>query len=298
MTACASGSSNRSIAAASSARAAAAENAGTIGPAPRPPCETCAAASARRARRRGAAASAGRARDPRGNRGGDRPTSGPARGARSGAPTRAAALGSRPSACSTRRFSASCSACTQDYTGAGQDLTRCRGYRYGGAVTVQDLHKEEHEDGPLAILVVSALMTAGSTPAATTKKAAAPQKKSSRPPSPRASSRRSSSSSSGRARGSTVQPGPSTVFAPTDAAFAKVPKATLAALAKNKAALKAVLLYHVVKGKAHGGAGVDAHVGADAGGRDAVPTSRAGRCTSEARGSSRPTSWRRTASST
>ena len=39
-----------------------------------------------------------------------------------------------------------------------------------------------------------------------------------------------------------------TVFAPTDAAFAKVPKATLAALAKNKAELKAVLLYHVVKG--------------------------------------------------
>ncbi len=43
-------------------------------------------------------------------------------------------------------------------------------------------------------------------------------------------------------------PGPLTVFAPTDAAFAKVPKATLAALAKNKAELKAVLLYHVVKG--------------------------------------------------
>jgi uncharacterized surface protein with fasciclin (FAS1) repeats len=42
--------------------------------------------------------------------------------------------------------------------------------------------------------------------------------------------------------------GPVTVFAPTDAAFAKVPKATLAALAKNKAQLKAVLLYHVVKG--------------------------------------------------
>jgi len=39
-----------------------------------------------------------------------------------------------------------------------------------------------------------------------------------------------------------------TVFAPTDAAFAKVPKKTLAALAKNKAELKAVLLYHVVKG--------------------------------------------------
>ena len=43
--------------------------------------------------------------------------------------------------------------------------------------------------------------------------------------------------------------GPLTVFAPTDAAFAKVPKATLAALGKDKAKLKAVLLYHVVKGK-------------------------------------------------
>src|SRR5213083_347959 len=42
--------------------------------------------------------------------------------------------------------------------------------------------------------------------------------------------------------------GPFTVFAPTDAAFAKVPKATLATLAKNKAKLRAVLLYHVVKG--------------------------------------------------
>jgi uncharacterized surface protein with fasciclin (FAS1) repeats len=40
-----------------------------------------------------------------------------------------------------------------------------------------------------------------------------------------------------------------TVFAPTDAAFAKVPKATLEALAKDKAKLRAVLLYHVAKGK-------------------------------------------------
>jgi uncharacterized surface protein with fasciclin (FAS1) repeats len=40
-----------------------------------------------------------------------------------------------------------------------------------------------------------------------------------------------------------------TVFAPTDAAFAKVPKATLRALAKDKAKLRAVLLYHVAKGK-------------------------------------------------
>jgi len=43
--------------------------------------------------------------------------------------------------------------------------------------------------------------------------------------------------------------GPFTVFAPTDAAFAKVPKRTLAALAKDKAKLRAVLLYHVAKGK-------------------------------------------------
>ena len=43
--------------------------------------------------------------------------------------------------------------------------------------------------------------------------------------------------------------GPLTVFAPTDAAFAKVPKATLDALGKDPAKLKAVLLYHVVSGK-------------------------------------------------
>jgi len=40
-----------------------------------------------------------------------------------------------------------------------------------------------------------------------------------------------------------------TVFAPTDAAFAKVPKATLNALAQDKQKLRAVLLYHVAKGK-------------------------------------------------
>jgi uncharacterized surface protein with fasciclin (FAS1) repeats len=45
------------------------------------------------------------------------------------------------------------------------------------------------------------------------------------------------------------RPGPYTVFAPTDAAFAKVPKQTLNALLANKAKLKAVLLYHVVPGK-------------------------------------------------
>ena len=40
--------------------------------------------------------------------------------------------------------------------------------------------------------------------------------------------------------------GPYTVFAPTDAAFAKVPKATLDALGQDKAKLRSVLLYHVV----------------------------------------------------
>ena len=43
--------------------------------------------------------------------------------------------------------------------------------------------------------------------------------------------------------------GPFTVFAPTDAAFAKVPKKTLNALAKDRAKLRAVLLYHVAAGK-------------------------------------------------
>jgi uncharacterized surface protein with fasciclin (FAS1) repeats len=39
-----------------------------------------------------------------------------------------------------------------------------------------------------------------------------------------------------------------TVLAPTDAAFAKVPKATLDALAKDRARLRAVLTYHVLEG--------------------------------------------------
>ena len=44
--------------------------------------------------------------------------------------------------------------------------------------------------------------------------------------------------------------GPLTVFAPTDAAFKSVPKATLQKLANDKMALRRVLLYHVVKGNA------------------------------------------------
>jgi uncharacterized surface protein with fasciclin (FAS1) repeats len=40
-----------------------------------------------------------------------------------------------------------------------------------------------------------------------------------------------------------------TVFAPTDAAFKKVPKRTIDALLKDPAKLRAVLLHHVVKGR-------------------------------------------------
>ena len=42
--------------------------------------------------------------------------------------------------------------------------------------------------------------------------------------------------------------GPFTVFAPTDEAFAKVPKADLDALLKDKVRLTSVLTYHVVSG--------------------------------------------------
>jgi uncharacterized surface protein with fasciclin (FAS1) repeats len=46
-------------------------------------------------------------------------------------------------------------------------------------------------------------------------------------------------------------PGPFTVFAPTDAAFAKLPAGTVDTLLKpeNKAKLTAILTYHVVPGK-------------------------------------------------
>src|SRR5213596_972027 len=43
--------------------------------------------------------------------------------------------------------------------------------------------------------------------------------------------------------------GPFTVFAPTDAAFAKIPTDALQSLLKDKAALSGVLTYHVVAGK-------------------------------------------------
>jgi uncharacterized surface protein with fasciclin (FAS1) repeats len=47
--------------------------------------------------------------------------------------------------------------------------------------------------------------------------------------------------------------GPFTVFAPSDEAFAKVPKEQLEALLKDKAKLTQVLTYHVVPGKVMAG---------------------------------------------
>ena len=48
-------------------------------------------------------------------------------------------------------------------------------------------------------------------------------------------------------------PGPFTVFAPSDEAFAKLPKGTVEALLKpeNKEKLKSILLYHVVDGRVY-----------------------------------------------
>ena len=43
--------------------------------------------------------------------------------------------------------------------------------------------------------------------------------------------------------------GPFTVFAPTDAAFAKLPAGTVDGLLKDKAKLTSILTYHVVPGK-------------------------------------------------
>lgn len=45
--------------------------------------------------------------------------------------------------------------------------------------------------------------------------------------------------------------GPFTVFAPTDAAFAKLPKGTVEALLNDKEKLRAILTYHVVPGRLH-----------------------------------------------
>jgi uncharacterized surface protein with fasciclin (FAS1) repeats len=48
-------------------------------------------------------------------------------------------------------------------------------------------------------------------------------------------------------------PGPFTIFAPTDAAFAKLPAGTVDALLADKAKLASILTYHVVPGKVMAG---------------------------------------------
>ena len=48
-------------------------------------------------------------------------------------------------------------------------------------------------------------------------------------------------------------PGPFTVFAPTDAAFAKLPAGTVEALLADKEKLASILTYHVVSGKVMAG---------------------------------------------
>ncbi len=53
--------------------------------------------------------------------------------------------------------------------------------------------------------------------------------------------------------------GPFTVFAPTDAAFAKLPAGTVDALLKDPAKLAAILKYHVVSGKVMAADVIKAH---------------------------------------
>jgi len=89
--------------------------------------------------------------------------------------------------------------------------------------------------------------------------------------------------------------GPFTVFAPTDAAFAKVPKATLQALAKDKAKLRAVLLYHVAKGKLTAAKVVKLQSIKTLNGQSVRCASLTASSRSAGRASSRPTSARQTA---
>src|SRR5206468_8083311 len=105
--------------------------------------------------------------------------------------------------------------------------------------------------GAALVLAAAALAAAGSTSAATTSKTMAPKQKNIVQTAVAAGSFKTLVSLVKQAglAGALSGRRPLTVFAPTDAAFAKVPKATLAALAKDKSKLKAVLLYHVAKGK-------------------------------------------------
>jgi len=73
--------------------------------------------------------------------------------------------------------------------------------------------------------------------------------------------------------------GPFTVFAPTDAAFAKLPKGTVESLLKpeNKAKLQEILKYHVVAGKVDAAAAVGLGSAKTLGGGEVVITLTDGR---------------------
>ena len=90
-----------------------------------------------------------------------------------------------------------------------------------------------------------------------------------------------------------------TVFAPTDAAFKKVPKATLNRLLRNRAQLRRVLLYHVVAGDVKAAQVVKLRSAKTlAGPRSTSRSAGAASSSTVRRGSSRLTSRRRTGRST
>ena len=76
-------------------------------------------------------------------------------------------------------------------------------------------------------------------------------------------------------------PGPFTVFAPTDTAFAKLPEGTVATLVKpeNKGTLTTILTYHAVAGKVTAGDLVKL-IGAN-GGKATLTTVQGGKLTAE-----------------
>ena len=81
-------------------------------------------------------------------------------------------------------------------------------------------------------------------------------------------------------------PGPYTVFAPTDEAFAKLPAGTLEDLLKpeNKAKLQAILTYHVIPGKVTAAEVVKLHSAKSVqGGEIAIKTSNGGVTVNHAR---------------
>jgi transforming growth factor-beta-induced protein len=70
--------------------------------------------------------------------------------------------------------------------------------------------------------------------------------------------------------------GPFTIFAPTDAAFAKLPRGTVEALLADPEALKSILLYHAVSGSVYSGAVTNNSQAETVNGADVTFTSRNG----------------------